>query len=374
MKKIHMVDVVSQYQNYALEINKKITDVLNSGIYIQGDEVKNFELLLAKYLKSKHTISCGNGTDALYVALMSLDFNRGDEILVPSFTFVSSVEAICLLGLTPVFVDINPDTFLLNPNLLEKHISNKTKAIMPVHLFGQCCDMKYINDIARKHNLFVIEDAAQSIGATCNINNNIKYAGTIGHIGITSFYPSKNLGAFGDGGALFTQNKKIADKIRLIVNHGQLKKYYHKVIGLNSRLDAIQAAILSFKLSLLNKLNKQRKQVATYYNERLASLDWLQTPQETPNSTHVYHQYSILLSNKINRNRFQKYLSSKGIPSMIYYPIPLHKQQAYKSYSNYPLPISEKISKQIISLPICPELELTQINFICDVIKKYSLR
>ena len=253
MKKIHMVDVVSMYNNHAVIIDQKIKKVINSGSYIQGVEVENFEKKLSYFLQSKFTISCGNGTDALYIALMALDLKKGDEVLVPSFTFVSTVEAVCLLGLVPVFIDVDPDTFLLNHNLISKNISAKTKAIIPVHLFGQCCDMLAIRNLARKHKLYIVEDAAQSIGSKCVVNKNkkLKFSGTIGDIGITSFYPSKNLGAFGDGGAIFTQNKKLANKIKLIANHGQNKKYNHQIIGLNSRLDAIQAVVLSFKLTLL---------------------------------------------------------------------------------------------------------------------------
>ncbi len=374
MKKIHMVDVVSMYKTHASIIDKKIKKVINSGSYIRGVEVEGFEDNLSHFLKSKFTISCGNGTDALYIALMALDLKKGDEVLVPSFTFVSTVEAICLLGLVPVFVDIDPDSFLLNHSLIPDSITTKTKAIIPVHLFGQCCNMLAIRNYAKKYKLYIVEDAAQSIGSKCVVNKNkkTKSSGTIGDIGITSFYPSKNLGAFGDGGAIFTQNKKLANKIKLIANHGQNKKYNHQIIGLNSRLDAIQAAILSFKLTLLKEHNNKRQNFAKEYDSRLLDLDWVKTPVIREGSDHIYHQYSIILHNRIIRKKFQAYLASKNIPTMIYYPIPLHKQKAYRIYHTKPLPISEKISQQIISLPIHPAMDIEQIKFICDVIKKFK--
>jgi len=369
-----MVDVVSEYNKYSEQINERIQNVLNSGVYIQGSEVQQLEQELSVFLNSKYTITCGNGTDALCLALMALDLKQGDEVILPPFTFVSTIEAVCLLGLKPVFVDVQCDSFLLDPELIEQKISNNTKVILPVHLFGQCCNMKHIKLIAKKYNLFIIEDAAQSIGAQCFYNKdakNMKCSGTIGDIGITSFYPSKNLGCYGDGGAVFTQNKKLAHRIRLLANHGQEKKYVHKIVGFNSRLDALQATILRFKLSILNKSNKKRRKVAAEYNHILKSIEWITTPVESACSDHVYHQYSIILSSNIDRDKFQKFLLNAGIPTMIYYPIPLHQQQPYKHFSNEPLPVSEMLSQHIISLPMHPELEIEQIHFICDVIKKY---
>jgi len=369
-----MVDVVSEYNKYSEQINKRMQNVLNSGVYIQGSEVQQLEQELSVFLNSKYTVTCGNGTDALCLALMALDLKQGDEVILPPFTFVSTIEAVCLLGLKPVFVDVHCESFLLDPALIEHKISDKTKVILPVHLFGQCCDMIQIKSMAKKYNLFIVEDAAQSIGAQCVYNKNsknIKYSGTIGDIGITSFYPSKNLGCYGDGGAVFTQNKKLAHQIRLLANHGQEKKYVHKIVGFNSRLDALQAAILRFKLSILSKSNQKRRKVASEYNCILQSVDWITTPVESSFSDHVYHQYSIILSSKIDRNKFQKFLLNAGIPTMIYYPIPLHQQQPYKHFSHQALPVSEMLSKHIISLPIHPELEIEQIHFICDVIKKY---
>ena len=368
-----MVDVVSQYEKYSSQINKRVLDVIQSGCYIKGKEVENFEQLLSNYLDSKHVVSCANGTDALSIALMSLNLNSGDEVLVPTFTFVSTVEAVCLLGLKPVFLDVHPKTFLLDHELIENKISSKTKAIIPVHLFGQCCDMKSIMLIAKKFNLFIIEDAAQSLGSRClyNQTSNKKFSGTLGHIGITSFYPSKNLGCFGDGGALFTQDKKLADTIYLLANHGQKEKYIYDTIGLNSRLDALQAAVLSFKLPLLDSCNKIRKYVANQYDKKLGNLTWLNTPVISNSSDHIYHQYSIILDAKINRSDFQNYLVKNGIPTMIYYPQPLHKQKPYISYESSDLPVSEMICNSIISLPIHPEMDDEQIEFICDKIQKY---
>ena len=348
--------------------------MISSGIYIQGPEVHSFEKSLSDYLNSQHVISCGNGTDALYIALMSLGLEPGDEVIVPSFTFVSTVEVICLLGLIPVFVDIEPDTFLLNSSLIEKNITKKTKAIIPVHLFGQCCDMIAIKLIAKKYNLFIVEDAAQALGSKCRVsktNKTMRNCGTIGDIGITSFYPSKNLGCYGDGGAIFTQDQNLAHKIRLIVNHGQEKKYIHKIVGLNSRLDSVQAAVLSHKLTFLEQSNNKRKKNASEYDKRLSLITAISTPKIKLSSNHVYHQYSILLSKNLDREKFQNYLLKHNVPSMIYYPIPLHQQEAYKSYYKHELPVSEEVSKHIISLPMHPELDLIQIDFICNVIKQY---
>ena len=374
MKKIQMVDVVSQYMRYESEINNKILNVVKSGAYIQGVEVQDFEFSLSQYLKSKYVISCANGTDALYVALMSLNLKEGDEVIVPTFTFVSTVEVVCLLGLKPVFIDVDKDTFLINPHLIEKYISKKTRAIIPVHLFGQCCDMYSINLMAQKYNLFIIEDAAQSIGSQCMFSNNSqdrKFSGTIGDIGITSFYPSKNLGCFGDGGAIFTQNNKLSKKIRLIVNHGQKKKYSYDIVGLNSRLDALQAAVLSIKLQYLDLFNHERQKVANYYDKAFSDIEWITTPTQLKSSDHVYHQYSILLSSEINRDNFSNYLFKNDIPTMIYYPKPLHLQKAYSSFCHESLPVSEMLSNNIISLPIHSEMNMEQLEFICSTIKKY---
>ena len=369
-----MVDVVSMYNRHSKEIDSKIKYLINKGSFIQGNEVMSFEENLSKFLKSKHTISCGNGTDALYISLMALNLKPGDEVIVPSFTFISTVEAVCLLGLKPVFVDINPDTFLIDVQMIENSITEKVKAVIPVHLFGQCCDMVEILRIAKLYNIYVIEDAAQSIGSSCIVNDKLKrkFSGTVGHIGTTSFYPSKNLGAFGDGGAIFTQNKSLAKKIKLISNHGQNKKYSHQIIGLNSRLDSIQAGILNCKLKYLDSDNIKRHNVAKKYYELLSGLDWIKLPKKSEKSDHIFHQYSILLNEKVNRSRFQKYLSKNKVPSMIYYPIPVHKQTAYKKFATKKLPISENVSKNIISLPIHPVMKKNQVEYICELIRSFK--
>ena len=368
-----MVDVVTQYNRHSEIINKDILDVLQSGSYIRGKKVREFEGMLADYLEVNHVISCGNGTDALQIALMALGLNKGDEILVPTFTFVSTIEVVCLLGYRPVFLDVDERTFLLNPSLIESNLSNKTKAIIPVHLFGQCCDMDKIKNIADKYNLFIIEDAAQAIGAKYSNTLSISsYAGTIGDIGITSFYPSKNLGCFGDGGALFTNNSQTAEKIRMIANHGQRTRYSYEFVGVNSRLDTIQAVILATKLKHLDASNKLRVEAASNYNKHLFHVDWIKLPKLSSFSSHIFHQYSILLSKDINRLELQQYLTRNGIPTMIYYPQPLHKQVAYKSYCTADYPVSEYISSHIISLPMHPELSVNQIEFICSVIHKFN--
>ena len=325
-----MVDVVSMYNRHSKEIDRKIKYLINKGSFIQGDEVIAFEKNLSKFLKSKHTISCGNGTDALYIALMALDLKPGDEVIVPSFTFISTVEAVCLLGLKPVFVDINPNTFLIDVEMIENSITEKVKAVIPVHLFGQCCDMDEILRISKQYNIYVIEDAAQSIGSSCIISDklNRKFSGTIGHIGTTSFYPSKNLGAFGDGGAIFTQDKALA--------------------------------------------KRKRFNVAKKYNELLSDLNWITLPKKTEKSDHIFHQYSILLDKKVDRSRFQKYLSRNKVPTMIYYPIPAHKQNAYKKFAIKKLSVSESISKNIISLPIHPVMKNSQVKYICDLIRNFK--
>ena len=372
MKKIQMVDVVSQYKRFSNKIDKAIKDVIISGNYIQGEKVKCFEQSLANYLNVNHVISCANGTDALQIAFMSLDLSPGDEVLVPTFTFVSTVEVICLLGLVPVFLDVEKNTFLLDPVLVEQSISKKTKAIIPVHLFGQCCNMHLIKQIAKHYNLFIIEDAAQSLGSRFKGGElEQSFSGTVGDVGTTSFYPSKNLGCIGDGGAIFTNNSILADKIRLIVNHGQRKKYYHETIGVNSRLDALQAVVLSIKLQYLDDFNNIRFKCASKYNDFLSSLNWIKTPELSPHSYHIFHQYSILISDEIARDQLKKQLAKNGIPTMIYYPIPIHDQEAYQKYKIHDYPVADKLSRQILALPMHTELDDSQIAFICDTIKQF---
>ena len=371
MKNIKIVDTISQYKKIKTKIDTSIQNVLKTGLYINGPEVKKFEFELAEFLNVKYCIGCANGTDALKVALMSLDLQKGDEILIPTFTFVSVAEVVVLLGFKPVFIDTDENTFLLDLSSVERKITKKTKAIIPVHLFGQSENMDIIMKFSKKYNLYVIEDNAQSLGAEFIKFSKKYFTGTIGHIGTTSFYPSKNLGCFGDGGAIFTNNKKLANKIRLITNHGQSVKYKHITIGLNSRLDAIQAAILRVKLKYLKKFNSLRAKNAKKYNMALKNLDHIILPKQTDYSTHVFHQYTIKIKNFKKREKLRNFLLKKGIPTMVYYPIPIHKQKAYKIFSTGSLKKSEHICKQVHSLPMCPETTDEQIKFISNHIIKF---
>ena len=318
-----------------------------------------------------HVIPCGNGTDALQIAMMALNLSAGDEVIVPAFTYVATAEVIGLLGLKPVLVDVDPDTFNIDTKLIQEAITDKTRLIVPVHLFGQCADMETIMNIAQKHNLYVIEDTAQAIGANYTFSDGSeKKAGTIGHIGTTSFFPSKNLGCYGDGGAIFTNNDELASSIRMISNHGQAKQYYHEVIGVNSRLDSIQAAILNVKLPYLGAFNHARQFVAKRYDEAYKDIKFLQTPFREPNSTHVFHQYTLKIKNG-KRDELKKYLADNGIPSMIYYPLPLNHQKAYQSISSPigNLTVSESLCNQVLSLPVHTEFEEEQIDYIIQHIK-----
>ena len=369
-----MVDLKGQYEKIKSEIDNAIKNVIDSTAFINGSEVQLFQKNLEKYLGVKHVIPCANGTDALQIAIMALNLKPGDEIITVSFTFVATVEVISLLGLKPIFIDVNNDDFNLNDDLLEKAITPKTKAIIPVHLFGQCADMENILKIAKKYNIKVIEDTAQALGTDYTFSNGeVKKAGTIGDIGTTSFFPSKNLGCFGDGGALFTNDDKIADTIRMYANHGMKVRYYHQTIGINSRLDTIQAAVLNVKLKYLNNYSIARQNAANHYNVELKNVDFLETPDLAPNSTHIFHQYTLKTKN-INRDNLQKYLQETGIPAMIYYPVPLHLQEAYK-YLGYKIgdfPVTEELCKRVISLPMHTELTSEQLYFITNTLKKYK--
>jgi len=366
---IPMVNLQAQYHRFKSDIDAAVVQVMESAAFIQGSEVKNFENALAKLLNVKHVISCANGTDALQLAFMSLDLPEGSEIITPSFSYAALAEVIYLLKFKPVFIDINENSFLIDVNQIEQAITPKTKAIAPVHLFGQVANMEFILEIAKKHNLYVIEDNAQSLGAEyCSLGVS-GFGGTLGHIGTTSFFPSKNLGCFGDGGAVFTDDDDLAIKIRMIANHGQAEKYKHQVIGINSRLDAIQAAILSVKLPHLKSFTKSRQDVAHRYTQRFESLDLFQVPQKEMNATHVFNQYTITLKTKEDRDALKGKLGENGIPSMIYYPIPLHKQVAYSQ--NASLPISENICDRVLSLPICPELSIENQEYIINTILKF---
>ena len=366
MSSISMVDLKSQYLDISKEIDLAISKVINSTSFINGAIVGEFESNLADWNNSKHVIGCANGTDGLQIALMALDLEPGDEIIVPSFTYVATVEVIALLKLTPVFVDVLPDSFNIDISKLEASITSKTKAIIPVHLYGQCAEMDEINAIANSNNLFVIEDLAQAIGSKYKD----RLSGNLSHIGVTSFFPSKNLGCYGDGGALITNDDEIAKKIRVIGNHGQSKKYYHDVIGVNSRLDSMQAAILNEKLKHLDDYTSNRQKAAEYYDKNLNTLSGITIPGMTINSTHVYHQYTIkVLDGK--RDELKSYLMSKGIPSMIYYPLPVNKQLAYSGYSSKAYEVTNTLCTQVLSLPMHTHLNEEQLNYICQQITEY---
>jgi len=365
-----MVDLHHQYTQLKAEMDQRILDCIESGAFIQGKEVKTLEASLSTFMEGAQVISCANGTDALQIALMALDLQQGDEVIVPSFTFVASVEVIALLGLKPIVVDIDERTFLMKMEDIEASLSPRTKAIIPVHLFGQCVNMKTLMNIANVRELYIIEDNAQAIGAKCLAPGDIQeMAGTIGHIGCTSFYPSKNLGCYGDGGAMFTRNEDAAHKLRMVANHGMQKRYYHDIIGVNSRLDSLQAAVLNVKLPHLNDYNERRRNVAGQYDERLKHAKDILIPQRVPWSEHVFHQYTIRVLNG-QRDELQTYLSGHKIPSMIYYPVPMHEQAAFSKLvrRRVPLTNTEKVSKEVLSLPMHPDLTTEQIDYICDKI------
>jgi len=368
MKDIQMVDLKGQYKKIQTLINNSIENVINSTAFINGPEVKSFQNNLEKYLETKHVIPCGNGTDALQISLMSLNLKPGDEIITPDFTFIATAEVIAFLGLKPVFVDVEPDSFNISPDSIKKSLSIKTKAIVPVHLFGQCANMNEINNIAKENNLFVIEDAAQALGAEYLYGNGSKSkAGTIGDIGTTSFFPSKNLGAYGDGGAIITNNENLAKKIRLIGNHGMEKKYYHDSIGVNSRLDSIQAAILNVKLKYLDEYNRSRQKAAAFYDEAFQNLENVTIPYRDKFSTHIFHQYTILTDPEL-RDPLKNHLAQNAIPSMIYYPVPLHRQKAFGSYGfdNKNFPVTGSLCQRVLSLPMHTELEIEQLDYIVN--------
>ena len=356
--KIEMVDLRGQYQQIKGEIDQSILNVISDANFINGPQVHSFAQKLSDYLGGAYVVPCANGTDALQIAMMALELKPGDEVIVPAFTYVATAEVMGLLHLTPVLVDVEPDTFNLCIEQVERSITSKTKAIVPVHLFGQCANMDAVMVIANRHNLFVIEDTAQALGADYLFADGSKQkAGTIGHIGCTSFFPSKNLGCYGDGGALFTKNKKLAETIRMIANHGQVKKYVHKVLGVNSRLDTIQAAILGVKLGLLDEYCNSRQKAAAYYDDAFRAINAIQTPARSSFSTHVFHQYTLVVPPAV-RDALKDYLQGKDIASMIYYPIPLHHQEAFCSISrrSEDLAVTERLCASVISLPIHTEM------------------
>jgi dTDP-4-amino-4,6-dideoxygalactose transaminase len=373
MRKIHMVDLKSQYDKIQKEIDEAVLNVIRSTAYINGPEVKSFQAELEQYLNVKHVIPCANGTDALQIAMMALGLKPGDEVITASFTYVATAEVIALLGLTPVLVDVYQDTFDINVEAIERAITSKTKAIVPVHLFGQCANMEGILKLAKKYNLFVIEDVAQAIGAEYTFSDGtVKKAGTMGDIGCTSFFPSKNLGCYGDGGAMYTNNEELAKKLRMIANHGQSVQYVHDSIGVNSRLDSIQAAILRIKLRHLDAYAAARNKAAAYYDKAFANHPKIKTPVRAKNTTHVFHQYTLQLSG-VDRNALREFLASKEIPAMVYYPIPLHMQKAYANprYKEGDFPVTEKLCSSVISLPMHTELDEELLKYITEAVLEF---
>lgn len=373
MRPIQMVDLKQQYNHIQDEVKTAIDEVLQSAGFINGKAVQDFTQSLSQYLSVKHVIPCANGTDALQIALMALGLEPGDEVITPSFTFIATTEVIALLKLKPVFVEVDPETFCIEPSAIEKAITPKTKAIVPVHLYGQSANMEAIMKIASAHGLYVVEDNAQAIGSSFTFaNGEIKKAGTIGHIGATSFFPSKNLGCYGDGGAIFTNDDALADKIKMIANHGQSKRYYHDVVGCNSRLDSIQAAVLNVKLPRLDDYIKARQAAADYYDQAFAGISSITTPVRAKYSNHVFHQYTILLEG-VDRNALNEYLASKNIPSMIYYPVPAHRQKMFESFggSEYELPVTDWLTQRCLSLPMHTELDQEQLAFITESVIEF---
>ena len=376
MNQIKMVDLGAQHARIKDELNEAISRVMQTTAFIKGPDVKQFESELAAYLDVAHVIGCANGTDALQLALMALELPAGSEVITTDFTFVATAEVVRLLGLVPVLVDIDPDTFNIDPKKLEDAITSNTKAIIPVHLFGQCADMDAIMDIAKRYNLFVIEDTAQAIGTEYTFKDGTKKkSGTIGHIGCTSFFPSKNLGAAGDGGAVFTNDHHLAAKILSIANHGQGDQYYYEYIGVNSRLDTLQAAILRVKLRHLNTYNASRQRAAAYYDEALSSNPLLQVPKRNPSSTHTFHQYTLKVLDG-RRSELEKYLNDKGIPNKVYYPVPIHANKPYADTCRYRIDQLEStmtVSNQVISLPMHTELTEEQLKHITDTVNAFGL-
>ncbi len=372
---IQMVDLKSQYLKIKNEIDAAISNVIDTTAFIKGPDVTAFQEDLQNYLDVKHVIACGNGTDALQIALMALGLKPGDEVITANFTFAATVEVIGLLNLTPVFVDVDRDTFNINVEELKKAITSKTKAIIPVHLFGQCANMEAIMNIADAHNLFVIEDTAQAIGADYTFENGvIKKAGTIGHIGTTSFFPSKNLGCYGDGGALFTNDTELAKRLAAIINHGMYERYYHDEIGVNSRLDTIQAAILKIKLPYLDSYCEARLKAAQFYNKAFEAIKQIETPIIDKQSSHVFHQYTIKLTG-VDRKKMQEHLQAKGIPSMVYYPVPLHHQKAYvrPEFDDKNYPVTLELCNSVLSLPMHTELDENQLKYITESVKEFFI-
>lgn len=376
MRQIQMVDTKTQYLKIKEQVDAAVIAVMESSRFIGGAVVSDFATNLAQYHKSKHVIPCANGTDALQIAMMALGLKAGDEIITPSFTYIATVEVAALLGIKPIFVEVDKQTFCIDITAIEKAITPKTKAIVPVHLYGHAADMEAIMKIAQKHQLFVIEDNAQGIGNDFIFSDGTKKkTGSIGHIGCTSFYPSKNLGGFGDGGAIFTNDDALAEQLKMIASHGQSRQYYHDVVGCNSRLDAMQAAILDIKLTKLDEYIAARRKAADYYDAAFAGNEKITTPFRASNNEHVFHQYTLTL-NGVDRDALNKYLADQGVPSMIYYPVPAHKQKMFDAFggSEYNLPETDWLTERVISLPMHTELDEEQQSFIVEKVLSFVNR
>lgn len=373
MYPIQMVDLQRQYQRIKEQINTSLSDIMEKATFIGGKYVEDFARQLAEYHRAKHAVTCANGTDALQISMMALGLKPGDEVITPSFTYVATTEVIALLRLQPVFVDVDPKTFCLNPEEVRKAITPKTKAIVPVHLYGHAAPMDEILEIARAHNLFVIEDNAQGIGCDyTSKDGSVHKTGTLGTVGCTSFFPSKNLGCYGDGGAMITNDTKLAETLKMVANHGQKVRYYHDMVGCNSRLDAMQAAILSVKLPLLDGYIEARRKAADYYDAAFAGNERITTPYRAPYSNHVFHQYTLVLDG-VNRDNLVQYLAEQKIPSMIYYPVPAHRQKMFDSFggNSFSLPVTDWLTERVISLPIHTELDKEQQDYIIEHVLKF---
>lgn len=373
MRPLQMVDTGNQYLKIKKEIDDAVIKVMESSQFIGGKAVNEFATDLASYNGSKHVITCANGTDALQIAMMALGIKAGDEVITPSFTYIATVEVAALLGVKPIFVEVDKKSFCIDPAAIEKAITPKTKAIIPVHLYGHAADMEPIMQIAQKHNLFVIEDNAQAIGNEYHFSDGtVKKTGSIGHIGCTSFYPSKNLGAFGDGGAMFTEDDSLAEQLKMIASHGQSRRYYHDVVGCNSRLDAMQAVILGIKLKHLDEYNNARRKAADFYDAAFMGHRNITVPFRAENNHHVFHQYTLILEN-VDRDGLNSFLAENGIPSMIYYPVPAHKQKMFDAFGGnlFDLPLTDWLTERVISLPIHTEMDQEQQKYICEKVLEF---
>ena len=373
MHSIQMVDLKRQYTRIKAEVDAGIREVIDNTAFINGKAVTDFASSLSGYLGSKHVIPCANGTDALQIAMMALGLKPGDEVICPSFTYIATTEVIALLGLKTVFVEVDARTFCIDPQAIEKAITGKTKAIVPVHLYGQAANMETIMAIANKHNLFVIEDNAQAIGSDYTFSDgSVKKTGTIGTVGATSFFPSKNLGCYGDGGAIFTNDAALASKMGMIANHGQSRRYYHDMVGCNSRLDSIQAAVLNVKIKHLDEYIAARRKAADFYDAAFANHPKIQVPFRAPYTNHVFHQYTLILEG-VDRNGLNEFLAEKNIPSMIYYPVPAHRQKMFEPFggSQYKLEITDWLTERVISLPMHTELATEQLQYITNCVLEY---